>query len=87
MLDPVFDKHRIKKATLFGSYANGTATAKSDVDLLIDSGLRGLKFVGLIEDIHSALDKDVDVLDVTHIVPGSMISSEISRNGVTIYEE
>ncbi|MGN0162251.1 MAG: nucleotidyltransferase family protein [Candidatus Ornithomonoglobus sp.] len=85
-LNPVFNKYRVKKATLFGSYAKGQATAKSDIDLLLDSGLRGLKFVGLIEDIHTALDKEVDVFDVTHIVPDSMIYNEIKRDGVTIYE-
>ena len=35
------------------------ANAKSDVDLLLYSGLKGLKFVGLIEDIRGALEKDV----------------------------
>ncbi|MBQ3427630.1 MAG: nucleotidyltransferase domain-containing protein [Clostridia bacterium] len=86
-LYPVFNRYRIKKATLFGSYAKGLADSKSDVDLLLDSGLRGLSFVGLIEDIHNALDKDVDVFDVKHIVPDSMIQREINRDGVTIYEE
>ncbi|MDY3030460.1 MAG: nucleotidyltransferase domain-containing protein [Clostridia bacterium] len=86
-LTPVFDKYQVKKATLFGSYAKGKATEKSDIDLLLESGLRGLKFVGLIEDIHAALDKDVDVFDVTHIVPGSVIYNEINKDGVTIYEK
>ena len=85
-LNPIFNKQRVKKATLFGSYARGQATTKSDIDLLLDSGLRGLKFVGLIEDIHTALDKDVDVFDVTHIIPDSTIYNEINRDGVTIYE-
>ncbi len=87
VLNPVFNKYQIKKATLFGSYAKGLATPKSDIDLLLDSGLKGLKFVGLIEDIHTALDKDVDVFDVTHIIPDSIIYNEINKDGVTIYEE
>lgn len=86
VLNPIFNKHRVKKATLFGSYARGHANEKSDIDLLLDSGLCGLKFVGLIEDIHIALDKDVDVFDVTHIIPDSKIYNEINRDGVTIYE-
>ncbi len=85
-LDPVFSKYRVKKATLFGSYAKGTATVKSDIDLLLDSGLRGLKFVGLIEDIHIALGKDVDIFDITHLIPNSMLYNEINKDGVTIYE-
>ncbi len=86
-LFPVFADYNISKATLFGSYVKGVATEKSDIDLLLDSGLRGLKFVGLIEDVRTALDKEVDVLDITHINPGSQISSEITRDGVVIYEK
>ena len=86
VLNPVFAKHNVKKAILFGSYVKGLANQNSDVDLLLDSGLRGLKFVGLIEDVRSALDKEVDVFDKTHIIPNSKISSEIYKDGVVIYE-
>ena len=86
VLYPVFARYNVKKAVLFGSYVKGLANGNSDVDLLLDSGLRGLKFVGLIEDVRSALDKEVDVFDTTHIVKGSKISSEISKDGVVIYE-
>ena len=85
LVNPVLSRN--SKAVLFGSYVKGSANEKSDVDILLDSGLRGLQFVGLIEDIRFALDKDVDVFDVTHIVPNSKISSEISRDGVVIYEK
>ena len=85
-LYPVFNGHNIKKAILFGSYVKGTADKNSDIDLLLDSGMRGLRFVGLIEDIRSALNKEVDVFDITHITPHSLISSEIQKDGVVIYE-
>ena len=85
VLHPVFTKHNVKKAILFGSYVKGLADHRSDVDLLLDSGLRGLEFIGLIEDVRLALDKEVDVFDKTHIVPNSKIFSEISRDGVVIY--
>lgn len=87
VLYPVFVRHNVKKAVLFGSYVKGLADKNSDVDLLLDSRLRGLKFVGLIEDVRSALDKEVDVFDETHIIPGSKISSEIQKDGIVIYEE
>ena len=87
VLHPVFVRHNVKKAVLFGSYVKGLANSQSDIDLLLDSGLRGLKFVGLIEDVRAALDKDVDVFDETHIIPNSKISSEISKDGVVIYEK
>ena len=34
----VAEKYNIKETMLFGSYANGTNTASSDVDLLVDFG-------------------------------------------------
>ena len=55
--------------------------------MLIDSGLRGLNFVGLIEDVRTALDKEVDVFDETHIILDSRLFSEISKDGVVIFEE
>lgn len=86
VLYPVLNFHKVKKAVLFGSYVKGEATENSDVDLLVDSGLRGLRFVGMMEDIRQALNKDVDVFDITHITPNSKIYSEINKDGVTIYE-
>ena len=35
MLAPVFDQYGVSKAVLFGSIVKGTATAKSDLDLLV----------------------------------------------------
>ena len=45
VLSPIFRANGVRKATLFGSYAKGVATARSDVDLLVDSGLRGLDLI------------------------------------------
>ena len=44
-LTPVFSRNSVRCATLFGSYSQGNATAQSDVDLLVDSGLHGLQFL------------------------------------------
>jgi len=85
-LMPIFDSYHIRKAVLFGSYSKGDATESSDIDLLVDSGLKGLRFVGLIEDIRRAVGKEVDVLDVTHIEGNSIIEKEIKDSGVIIYE-
>ena len=85
-IEPVLHSYGVNKAVLFGSYGKGVATADSDVDLLVDSGLKGLKFVGLVESIREALDdKEVDVLDIAHIEPDSRVDSEIKKTGVVIY--
>lgn len=62
------------------------ATKESDIDLLVDSGLKGFGFVGLIEDVRAAVDKDLDILDVTHVEKGSEINLEIQKSGVLMYE-
>lgn len=87
ILSPIFGKYDIRKAVLFGSYGKGTASPKSDVDLLVDSGLRGLRFVGFLGDIQNAVGKDVDLFDVTHIIPDSLIDHEIQQTGVVLYEK
>ena len=86
-LSPIFRKNGVRKATLFGSYSKGTATASSDVDLMVDSGLKGLRFFGLLEDVSQSLQCDVDLIDQSQIVPGSRIDHEIRRTGVVIYEQ
>lgn len=85
-LKPVFANHKIRQAILFGSYGKGTATKQSDVDLLVNSNLRGLKFVGFVEKLREALGgKEMDVFDVSHIEPKSRIDEEIKRTGIEIY--
>ena len=86
ILSPVFQDYGVKRAVLFGSYSRGNATSKSDVDILVDSGLKGLRFVGLIGDIRQSLHgKDVDVFDVTHVNSGSPVDCEIRSTGIEIY--
>ena len=86
ILHPVFAGYGVRRAVLFGSYAKGQATTRSDVDILVDSGLRGLAFFGLLEGVASTLDVPVDLIDVSQIESGSQIELEIQRTGVSIYE-
>lgn len=85
LLIPIFQEYNIRKAVLFGSYAKGIAQDKSDIDLLVDSGLKGMAFFGLLEDVVTALGKDVDLLDTSQIIPNSEVENEIAKTGVVIY--
>ncbi len=86
-LIPVFVHYGIKEARLFGSYAKNSATGKSDVDLYVDSNLKGMKFVGFMESVREALDdKDVDILDKAHVEKNSLVDNEITKTGEVIYE-
>lgn len=87
MLSPVFARNGVRRAILFGSYGKGAATGHSDIDLLVDSDLKGLRFVELLDELQDTLDKNVDLFNVSHIEPGSLIDYEIQSTGVTVYEK
>ncbi len=86
-LTPIFRQNNVRKAVLFGSYGKGLATPESDVDILVDSGLPGLSFFGLLEDVCQSLDCPVDMIDTRDVIPGSTIDREIQRTGMVIYEQ
>lgn len=46
---PILEKYNAEYCYLFGSYAKGKATEKSDIDLLICVDIKGIKFFGLVE--------------------------------------
>ncbi len=87
ILKPVFQKNRVRKAILFGSYSKGQATRHSDVDIMVDSGLHGLAFFGLMDDVCESLDCDVDLIDTRDVIPDSRVDHEIRNTGVVIYEQ
>ena len=83
---PVFKEHNVRKAILFGSYAKGTERANSDIDIFVDSGLKGLKFFGLLEDVATSLEKPVDLIDSSQVKQDSRVLQEIKDTGIVIYE-
>lgn len=85
ILSPIFANYPVKRALLFGSYAKGLANENSDIDIAVDSGLRGLAFFGLLEDVVCALDKQIDLIDFSQIEKNSDVEKEINSTGVLIY--
>ena len=87
-LFPIFEANSIDKAILFGSYAKGTASSTSDIDILIDSGgkIRGINFFGILADISETLDVSVDLFETYELIEGGRIQQEIAKTGVVIYE-
>lgn len=86
---PIFIDYPVRKAILFGSYAKGKETSSSDIDLFIDTNgeLKGLDFVGLLEILVNTLEKDIDLIDRSHIEEDSSIMKEIEKGGLVIYEK
>ena len=87
MLSPIFTANAVYTATLFGSYAKGLATNKSDIDIVIDSKgeLLNINFYGLLEQIIETLKKKVDLFEVSEIKKDSPIYEEIQKEGVLLY--
>lgn len=86
-LTPIFSEYNVKKAVLFGSYAKNCADEKSDIDICVDSGLRGLDFFGLLEDVCTSVTCPVDMFDIYDVRAGSKIEQEIEKTGVVIFEQ
>ena len=81
----VFENYDVEFCYLFGSYAKGRATETSDVDLLICTEERELKFFGLVEDLRNALNKKIDALDIKQLNNNPELLREILRDGIKIY--
>ena len=58
---------------------------RADVDLLISTGVSGLKFYGLVEEIRVALHKKVDVLNMEQLMDNPELTKEILKDGIKIY--
>ena len=83
----IFAKYpEVRCAYLFGSYARGEATVKSDVDIVIvESNAMGLKFYGLAADLEESLGKDVDLLSHRQLSDNDEFLARILTDGVKIY--
>jgi len=66
----VFANYPVTWCYLFGSYAKGTATEQSDVDLAVSDGVEGMRFYGMVEALKTSLRKNVDVLTKAGIQNG-----------------
>ena len=84
---PIAREYGIKRVYLFGSYAKGTATEESDVDLLIEAGrkLTLLGLSGLRQDVSELLNLSVDI--VTTGALDNDFSESIKGSEVLLYEE
>ena len=81
----VFAEYPIHYCVLFGSYAKGIAVETSDVDLLVSSDVRGLKFYGMVEKLRTTLHKKVDVLSLDQLKDNLELTDEILKDGIRIY--
>jgi hypothetical protein len=59
----LLDRYAVRKVALFGSYAKGTQTAQSDIDLLVEFGQPTYdNFLGLSRELEMLFGKKVEIL-------------------------
>lgn len=89
ILNDILKNFAVKKAILFGSYAKNTLTPQSDIDLVIDSEgkLLNIYFYGLLEELVQALQKNVDLFEISEIQKNSRIYDDIKKEGIVVYEK
>ena len=64
-------KYPLSRLGVFGSYARGDATEKSDIDIAVElSGPMGLNFVDMADEIESLFGIKTDVVPKRAIKPG-----------------
>lgn len=86
-LGPVASDYGIKRLYLFGSFAKGTATEESDVDLLVEKGrpLSLVKLSGLRQRCEEVLERPVDIVTTSGIAED--FQNEIAGTEILLYEE
>ena len=87
IITPLVEPFPIARVILFGSYARGEATEKSDIDLIIDSqgALSYWDLLGIIGDIAIKMPAKVDILGLDEVKKPGLFNN-IFNEGVVIYE-
>ena len=82
---PVYRKYPIRKAYLFGSYARGNATEKSDVDLRIEGDIKSFFMLsGIYADLSDALGTELDLL--SKLPDSETFKENLQKDAVLLYE-
>jgi len=67
---PILKKNKVVRAGIFGSYAKGKESKRSDVDIIIQPPKKmGLGFVGLKFELEDKLGKKIDLITYQSIHP------------------
>jgi len=86
-LHSIWEKHNIKKAYLFGSYARNEQTPTSDIDFLIehDSNFSLFNLINLQLDLEKELNIDVDLISTNSI--SKFLKNSINTDKILIYSQ
>ena len=84
---PIFEKYGVIRAGVFGSFARGETTKKSDIDFLIKFGPRTSLFDlgGMKIDLEEKLKKEVDLVSVRAV--NKRLKPYIMADLINFYEK
>ncbi len=84
MIIAILKNYKVTKASIFGSYARGEQTAKSDVDILVkvNNSVGLIEFSELKLMLQKALKKKVDLVEYETIRPE--LKENIMRDEISI---
>ena len=90
IVTPIAVRHGLRQVYLFGSYAKGTATGASDIDLCVDAAnLPGMFALGgFYAALQEALKKDLDLITLKALqtTPDASFRANLEKERILIYE-
>ena len=78
----IWDKYRIDKVYLYGSFADMTFDKYSDIDIAIEPEISFEELLQLFSEINKYIENEVDVRVLTELP----FSDKVRREGIVIYE-
>lgn len=75
----------VECAYLFGSYARGEATSKSDIDLIVVCPPSGFHFFGIAVALEEHFHKEVDLHTHRELLGSEVLMKEVLNEGVKVY--
>lgn len=87
LIRPIAEKYEIPAVYVFGSYARGDATERSDVDLIVDLSRANMNFPfafgALYNDFEDGLQKEIDLITEQSLhQPTELESSLLFRRNI-----
>ena len=87
-LQVFFPAYPIEKAWIFGSYARGEETRKSDIDIMVrfdkDSRISLFDYIGMMNDLEDLFHKKIDLVEEGQLRSWAQESAE--KEKILIYE-
>ena len=76
-------KYNAESALLFGSYARGEATAKSDIDLIVFGGpkFKRCDIFAFAEELRQLTNRGVDAFEISEVNEDSEFHKTVMREG------